>query len=192
MSDGWRCFIAVPVTAQLRASLAADIARLRRTFPGLDDDWRWVEPAQWHVTLAFLGDTSPGAIDGLVTAIGRVSAVNRSFELATEGIGVFPSPRAARVLWHGIVDPGERLAGLAADVRRELGLDPAPFSPHVTVGRSRHRHGAEVNGLLRQANLAAGALRVDRAVLYRSHRGSGPARYEVLAESRFAAGPLQP
>jgi RNA 2',3'-cyclic 3'-phosphodiesterase len=188
MSDAWRCFVAVPVTDQLRATLAADVDRLRQAHPGLDSDWRWVSPAEWHVTLAFLGDTEPGDVSRLGELLQGVAESHHPFTLLTEGIGVFPSPRAARVLWHGVLDPDGQLAGLAGEVRRALGLDPATLSAHVTLGRSRHRHGAEVNGLLRAASVSSGRLQVDRAVLFRSHRTSGPASYEALAESRLGAG----
>ncbi len=187
MTDAWRCFVAVPVPERLRATLATDVARLRRIQPELDDDWHWVEPGQWHVTLAFLGDTDPAAVERLALALDRAAERHAPFIIPTGGIGVFPSPHAARVLWHGIGDPDGQLAGLGADLRQALGLDVAPLSAHLTFGRSRHRRGAEVNGLLRETHLTGGELRVDRAVLFRSHRDPRPARYEVLAESRLGA-----
>ena len=189
MTDAWRCFVGVPVPEQLRGSLTADVARLRRMQPKLDLDWRWVEPDQWHVTLAFLGDIEPASVAGLAAALDRVAETHAPFTIPTGGIGVFPSPRAARVLWHGILDPDGQLAGLGADLRQALGLDVAPLSAHLTVGRSWHRRGAEVNGLLREAHLAGGELRVDRAVLFRSHRDQRPAHYEVLAESLLGTRP---
>jgi 2'-5' RNA ligase len=192
MTDDWRCFVGVPVPEQLRGSLAADVARLRRMRPELDDDWRWLDPSQWHVTLAFLGDTEPASIERLALALDRAAESHAPFIIPTAGIGVFPSPRAARVLWHGILDPDGRLAGLGADLRQALGLDVAPLSAHLTFGRSRHRRGAEVNGLLREAHLAGGEMRVDRAVLFRSHRDQRPAHYEVLAESLLGTRPAGP
>ena len=57
---------------------------------------------------------------------------------ATGGLGAFPSPGSARVLWYGVADPDGRLAALAGDLTGALGLDGrGPFRPHVTLARAR-------------------------------------------------------
>jgi 2'-5' RNA ligase len=140
------------------------------------------------VTLAFLGETDPSAIDALTGAIEAVAAPREAFSLPTGQLGVFPSPRAARVLWYGVQDPDGSLAAAADDLRQALGLEATTVHPHVTVARARHRHGAVADMLLDGAEMPSGTLAVDRVRLYRSHVGAGPARYEVVAESRLGEG----
>ncbi len=188
MSETWRCFVAVPLDDALRSSLAAAIGALRAAHREMDARWRWSDPAFWHVTLVFLGAIRPTSRSDLEAALELVVRASRTFWVPTGGMGAFPSPRAARVLWYGVNDSEGHLRRLADELRRKTAVRAeGPFHPHVTLGRARHRHGSQVSDLLRDARLPRGRLRVDRAVLYRSHLGGGPARYETIAESPLAS-----
>lgn len=189
MNGVWRCFVAVPLDGGLRRDLQRACERLREAHPALDDSWRWTAPGEWHVTLAFLGETDPAGVARLSGAIDAVAAPRDVFTLPTGELGVFPSPRAARVLWYGVQDPDGSLALAIEELRDALGLDPAPVRPHVTIARARHRHGAVADALLDGPPMPEGRLTVERVRLYRSHVGAGPARYEVVAESVLGAGP---
>jgi 2'-5' RNA ligase len=67
-----------------------------------------------------------------------------------------------------IIEEAAQAAGLSPEDR--------PFHPHVTL--SRIRPPVDVRGLLDED--FALSWRCDRVVLYRSHLGRGPARYEAL------------
>ena len=180
MND-WRCFVAVPIGDQLRAALSSAVDVLRGA-PGAED-LRWTDPSGWHATLAFLGRTDPDRVPSLADALTEVAGRFTSFTLRTGGIGGFPSPPAARVVWYGIEDPDGRLAGVASAVREAVGLDDdQPFRPHLTLARARGDGRARIDPAM---HAPTGALRVDELVLYRSLLGGGPARYEPLAIARL-------
>jgi 2'-5' RNA ligase len=188
--DTVRCFVAVPLEDTLRESLAAAITVLREAQPDAADQLRWTEPDGWHLTLAFMGEVERAAIDEMAGQLDAVAAGSGSLVLATGAIGAFPSPRLARVLWYGVKDPDRRLRALAMSVRAALRPeDPGPFRPHVTLARSRHRHGSPVTDLVALARVPDGELVVDRLVLYQSRLSSGPARYEVLHTAPLAEAP---
>jgi 2'-5' RNA ligase len=178
----WRCFWAVPLPPALRSALAQFVAALRHS-PSVDDGWRFSDPESWHLTLAFLGAVEPDAVDAMVERVAAASQHHLPFEATAAGLGGFPEEGRARVLWYG-VDANGALADLARDVRAATGVDDVqPWQPHVTLGRSRNRHGAN---LPRSIAPPTGGISVNEVVLYRSHLGQGPARYLPLA--RLALG----
>jgi 2'-5' RNA ligase len=179
----WRLFVAVPFGDELRAQLAQAVEGWRRDPRA--ERMSWTDPAGWHVTLAFLGATEPARVPQIAPALARATDGLPPFTLATGGIGGFPSARRARVAWYGVADPQGRLRSLAAAVHRELRLDAgARFRGHLTLARARGGRFAEVDlgGWLRPEDAPTGDLAVERIILYRSHMGRGPARYEALAE----------
>lgn len=180
----WRCFVAVPISDRLRSDLSSAVDALRAD-PELDAAWRWTDAAGWHLTLAFLGPTDPARVPRLAEALaGAVDGLD-PFSLRTGGLGVFPSRRAARVLWYGVDDDAGRLRVAARVVRTALGLDGADrFRPHLTLARAREARGADAAAVAALES-PSGEIEVNRAVLYRSHLGHGPARYEALAEARL-------
>jgi 2'-5' RNA ligase len=111
---------------------------------------RWTAPESVHLTLQFLGDVAPGDIASITDALRGVCATRSPFELALEGLGVFPNPRRPRVVWVGIVEASgalNALQGAVADVLAPLGFPPEdrPFAPHLTVGRvAREAAGADL------------------------------------------------
>jgi 2'-5' RNA ligase len=192
VTDSWRCFVAVPLPAILRAGLRETITGWRNESQA--PDLRWTAPEGWHLTLAFLGDTDPGTVprllDGLRAAVGDGTA----WTAATGSLGTFPGPRRARVLWYGVEDPDGRLAALAEAVRSAL--EPmAPslraasaFRAHVTLARARDPRGSDLAAWITGRRAPAGSVPIGTVVLYRSHLGGGhPARYEALGSALLKA-----
>lgn len=183
----WRCFVAVPLDDALRSALDRTLRDLRGR-PGAEA-WRWTDAEAWHVTLAFLGATDAAAVPRLVTDLRRVAGGFAPLDLEAGGLGAFPSRGRARVLWFGIADPRGELRRLARAVADACGLpDDGRFRGHVTLARAREREGVDAAGLL-GAEAPEGRLPVERIVLYRSHLGRGPARYEALAAMPIGGKP---
>jgi 2'-5' RNA ligase len=95
---------------------------------------RTSNPAQWHVTLAFLGDVP--AAEPLYDGLAAVAAAHEPFSLRLAGGGRF----GRRATWAGIGGDAARLHALAEHVQdacRAAGvaLDDRPYRPHLTVGR---------------------------------------------------------
>jgi 2'-5' RNA ligase len=92
-----------------------------------------------HLTLKFLGDISPANLERLAGLLTTEAAVHAPFSFAVSGIGAFPNPRRARVIWIGLEAPPalaalQHIVEAAAD---RLGYPPEErsFSPHLTIGR---------------------------------------------------------
>jgi 2'-5' RNA ligase len=179
--ETWRCFVAVPTPPALRDVLATAIAGWRGE-PGAPN-LRWTDPEGWHVTLAFLGAADPAAVPGIGAQLAALAGRVDPFVVSTGATGAFPRSGAAQSVWLGIADPDRRLAGLAewvqaavlpVDRRRRL-------RAHLTLGRSRARRGEPLGPWIASRAFPATPVPVAELVLYRSHLGRGPARYEVLA-----------
>ena len=180
MSGAWRCFVSVPIGEDLRRDLASALEAWRPR-PDLVQ-LRWSDPASWHLTLAFLGDSIPThrCAGRRAGSGGRATSPVRS---AHRWPGGFPSGGRARVAWYGIEDREGSLRRLADDVGRAVDLEPdRPFSAHVTLGRSR-AGGLDLRAWIRDGRAPHGSLDVDRVELLRSHVGRGPAHYEALASA---------
>lgn len=173
--ETWRCFVAVPLGDDLRRDLAATVAEWRAH--ASNPDLRWTDPAGWHVTLRFLGGVDPDSIPGLVDELRLTTADLVRFEVEGGGLGTFPNAAHARSVWYAIADPDDRLTALATAV----GTEDQPFRPHVTLGRPRDRGGAWLTEWMAGRTVPGSVIVVERIELMRSHLGSGPARYEVLA-----------
>ncbi|WP_190130080.1 RNA 2',3'-cyclic phosphodiesterase [Streptomyces mashuensis] len=134
-----RLFVAVTPTAAAVAELAAAVRDVRR-LPGADR-LRWADPASWHFTLAFLGETDEALLPGLGERLGRAAHRHPAHELCLAGGGRFGD----RVLWVGAGGDVETLQALAASVvagcrRAGAELDTTrAFHPHLTLARATGR-----------------------------------------------------
>jgi len=185
MSDRWRCFVAVPIGDSLRTELAHAVAKWRDdpVLSGL----RWSDPDAWHVTLAFLGWIGPAEVERIVSALRAVAEGDAPTSVSTGGIGAFPSPGRARVLWYGIEDVAGALASLADGLHRALALDASQaFRAHLTLARAR-RDPVNLRDAMDGLVAPTGTLAVEEIRLMRSHLGGGPPRYETLESVRLGA-----
>lgn len=168
-----RVFVAAPLPPDVRFALNERIAEL--SIPG-----RVAPPENWHVTLRFLDTIDQVTYERFLSELERVRETF-SFPASLHGFGAFPNPRKATVFWAGIGRGAGDLALLnevAEDAAIASGLLPEerPFHPHLTLARIRPP--VDLRDLVdEELDLS---WRCDRVVVYRSHLGRGPARYEPL------------
>jgi 2'-5' RNA ligase len=184
IDEGWRCFVGVPIGEPLDGELRTSLAALQAAASAEVDDLRWIDPQEWHLTLAFMGPTPEAELPRLIEALSEVAANHAPFAIPTGGLGAFPSRREVRILWYGLADRSRRLAELAIAVRIAVDCETAsPFRAHLTLARARGDRGVAVPSATWKVPMPAGQLAVEELVLYRSHLGTGPARYEILASA---------
>jgi 2'-5' RNA ligase len=185
MMDGGnvaRLFVGIPVSDGLRAALARHLAAaVGERLPG-----RAVPPANWHLTLRFLGAMDAERHRRVVDALACIDPPP-SFDLSFGSLGAFPRAGRAKVLWIGTGEGADALRALAASVeaaavRAGFAPEPKPFSPHLTL--SRIHPPADVRPLVDGTAPFGGRMCVDAFVLFQSHLGGGAPRYEPL--QRFA------
>lgn len=98
-----RLFVAIVPPSAALAELAAAVAPLRAARPEL----RWTGPADWHLTLAFLGEVADRVLPDLSVRLERAARRHPVTELAVHGAGAFPRPSRASVLWAAIAQPAD-------------------------------------------------------------------------------------
>ena len=133
-----RAFVAVDATSNEIANLQKEM------ISGLNArDIKPVNPDNFHFTLIFLGEVGEQQVASVVEKLGEIRF--EPFSITYTGVGAFPSPGNARVVWVGIDEEGAaKLAALARKVlakMSEVGFRPdKPFSPHLTIFRAKNKH----------------------------------------------------
>ncbi|MDD4889344.1 MAG: RNA 2',3'-cyclic phosphodiesterase [Phycisphaerae bacterium] len=131
-----RLFIALELDHAGKRAVGKLIDRIGRP-PG---KFRFVTPAQMHLTLNFLGSLPAERASEISDAMIRAAATVQPFEFALAGFGGFPDLRSPRVLWVGLNEPAGALLRLQSALTRELaalGFRPEgrAFTPHITLAR---------------------------------------------------------
>ncbi len=134
-----RLFYAVELPEAVRDVLGR--LRPRAGTPG-ESEYRWVDPAQMHLTLAFLGEQPADRLPLLLDLGGRAAQAARAAVLSLGEAGSFGSRRAPRVLWVGLAGDVGALTRLQNDLDARLRaegfqIEDRPFAPHVTLARRR-------------------------------------------------------
>ena len=169
-----RTFIAVDVAAEIRQNAGRLIDRLAAA---IDEPYKWVEPANMHLTLNFLGDVPESDVPSVCRQAESAVAGSRSFGLEIAGLGAFPELPRPRVLWLGLSEGAEELISLQHRVTQSLeslGFPPDrnEYRPHLTLGR-RQRRGSfgpdAQQPLLPFREYRAGGCLVPEVVVYASY-----------------------
>ncbi len=132
-----RAFIALEIPATIQDAIQQQTADLRRA--ANSSLVRWVPVGNLHLTLKFLGDISSSNLQFVTQMLTREASQHPGFNLQVGGLGSFPNPRRARVIWIGVHAPTglETLQHGIESAAARLGYeaDERPFSPHLTIGR---------------------------------------------------------
>lgn len=161
-----RLFVALQPAPAFREALA----QLQRSLRAAGVEGRYLEAANLHLTLAFIGEW-PDDVTSLLPA------VETPFAITLTHIGLFPR---AKVLWAGVA-PCDALSALAARVRQGLRaaaipFDPQDFNPHITLIRKPVLPGED----LPEISIPPVSMAVGEVCLYRSERGENGMQYTVI------------
>ena len=176
-----RLFVALSLPDDVMDALA----RLQTGMRGA----RWIPQQNYHLTLAFIGETDRHGLNDIASALASVSAP--AFDLRLRDCGFF-GDKKPRALWAGVA-ANPHLAHLQAKVetaqkRAGFPLEKRKFTPHVTLA---YLHGATpesaagfcaANGLF-----SAGPFPLREFHLFESHLGSEAAHYEIIASYALPA-----
>ncbi len=156
---------------------------------------KWVDQDKLHITLHFLGDTSPE----LVSATGKILEETvpgfTSPEVVFRGLGLFRSIRDPRVLWIGM-DPDRILQDLKSMLDRKLDGVGFPagerkFSPHLTLARIKYIKDRDLlEGLIEEyRDCFYQKSRMEKLIYYESILRSGGPEYHPLKIVHFKYAP---
>lgn len=174
-----RLFVGISLAPETRNALEGFVSRIHKEAPGL----RWSLPAQWHVTLQFLGETQEAQYSCIVRQLRAIRARAATITLAEPGFF-----ERAKV-FHIEVDRSKTLLALQDQTVKALlpcGFEPEarPYTPHITL--ARHKSGSlatEFKQLQQmialQSSTAFPSFTAAEFLLYQSITEQSGSRYEV-------------
>jgi 2'-5' RNA ligase len=137
-NDEIRAFVAIPLPQRVIDYLTELINDLKQRFPS--DSLKWVQPANIHLTLKFLGNISKSSINYLVDKI-KSDQQFIPFELTINKLGAFPSIYKPQIIWVGttthptLLDLNRHIQNSTSLIENEN--KNQKFSPHLTIARLR-------------------------------------------------------
>lgn len=169
-----RLFTGLEVPPEAAMALAGLSGGLRKA--------RWIDSANYHVTLRFIGDIDGFIADEIAENLARIE--RPPFALRIAGLGAFGGRKPHALV--AVVDPDPALLDLYADHERAVqraGLVPEgrKYAPHVTLARLRGVNAAETADWLamRGATFRPLAFPVSRFVLFSARASTGGGPYVV-------------
>lgn len=137
-------FVAVvPSGLEQNSDLKVLLGKMKRTLRERGHDARWAAADLWHVTLLFLGDLSKEELDKAQAALSTWDPPVEVPELQLSGVGAFPEPTSARVLWLGVQRSQALMAfreSLFGHFKESVPVAEGEreFVPHLTLARLRN------------------------------------------------------
>ena len=176
-ADPRRVFFGVALPDETRSLLGGVLSSvMAEGIPG-----RATPPANWHLTLRFVGRASAVERERMLHTLSEASLPG-PFRVTLGSLGAFPHRRRATVLWVGASGSSAlgELAAACEEAAVSAGFAPEdrPFHAHVTLARMRPPH--DVAELVARAEQFRVPLRVGTVTLFQSHLGPGGARYEAI------------
>jgi 2'-5' RNA ligase len=197
-----RLFVAISPPEQIKSEIEKTQRKLRAALPG--NFIRWTKPAQFHLTLKFLGNVVESRVAELVEAVRDACFRFAPLQLRAEHVGFFQGARAPRVLWVGVRDEKNLLGKLQECVETKVknftenagsagcappGASPArreqKFTGHITLARIQRANRRETETVAAEVSTIAdqffGEWRANSVELIRSELFAGGSRYSTVA-----------
>jgi 2'-5' RNA ligase len=161
------------------------LSSLRGGLPGA----RWIDPANYHVTLRFIGDIDERTAHEIASALALVR--RRPVDVTVRELSSFGGRKPRAVV--ALVAPSQALLDLQAEIERQVrraGIEPEgrKFTPHVTLARLREATSRDVADYLAvRGYFPAQIFTASRFVLFSSRASVGGGPYVV--EDTYALAP---
>jgi 2'-5' RNA ligase len=185
MTDTVRSFVAVPLPGEIQSRIFAAAQELARELP----DVKWSRKVEnLHITVKFLGQVDEAKLTAFADGLAQALVPVPRFRLELRGVGAFPSPRKANVVWAGVEDVTRGLASVAEVVEgvgERLGFarEQRTFTGHVTVGRAKGRGVDARRALDAFAARDFGGTTVEAVHVYESRLGGEGSTYVLRSRA---------
>ena len=169
---------------EISPDIAAELALYRGGLSGA----RWIDPANHHITLRFIGDVD----HGIARDVASILAEDRPrapFRVTIDALSTFGGGRPRALLAR--VAPTPELTKLQADqerLMRRVGLEPESrkYTPHVTLARLRDASPGDVAAFIAmRGHFPKLSFTAERFVLYSARDSVGGGPYLVEAAYPF-------
>ncbi len=187
-----RLFVAVPLPESTVHHVYRRLQELAPLVPAV----KWVDPANMHFTLAFLGRRPETELDLLKQVLDHASQQQPALTYQLGGMGFFPTTQRPHIIWIGVGQGCRAFEALGSSVQKALrsagfALEERPFVPHLTVGRIKQGQGLpQAKRLQAQWQDLPEKLIVDKLHLMHSQLTSDGAVYTVRHEVYLSNGRL--
>jgi 2'-5' RNA ligase len=164
---------------EIPADLATELSMLRGGLSGA----RWIDTANFHLTLRFIGDIDSRTAGDVASVLEKVRF--KPFKVMLDEVATFGGERPRAIVVKAKSVPA--LMDLQAEqerLMRRIGIPPEArkFTPHVTLARLRGASPIAVAGYLAmQGAFFARSFEASRFVLYSSRASTGGGPYIVEA-----------
>jgi len=174
-----RCFIAIKIPDKIKSEIDTYLAKLQKS--NSDQDIKWVNINNMHLTLQFIGEISANKIGELSKALENIKS--NYFQISfKKNISFFPNNFNPKIIKISLNDREENLQRLNSMIRQQLNklgikYDKKPFSAHLTLGRIKY-----LNSKFKTINLIRlSELKVEKFYLFCSELTSNGPIYTQLA-----------
>ncbi|MFO8055518.1 MAG: RNA 2',3'-cyclic phosphodiesterase [Bacteroidales bacterium] len=133
-----RIFTAIP--AERSKALTDFVGSLKKIAPY--PQVKWVDPAQYHITLQFMGDIEQTQLPAIFSSLEKVAAQTSPFGFTITSPGIFKDRKNfIRVIWAGI-EPASPFFKLHELIKSSLSnagfsINQSSFKAHLTLGRAK-------------------------------------------------------
>ena len=184
-----RLFVGIELDEAVRAAAATAAlelrARLDTRAPGFTA--RWIDRANLHITLWFIGEVADERLVQISDTLRRPFEV-APFSLALTGCSAFPPSGAPRVLWIGTTKGTEAMRELYDRIEDRLvrlgfAAERRPYTPHLTIARVKdpgRASGRVIRDAITAVPASCGESAVNAVTLFRSRLSPRGAAYEPL------------
>lgn len=185
--DNLRTFVAIDI--KVEHSLKSKWEELKLLLR--NDTVKWVDERTIHLTLFFLGETTPLQVKEVTRELEIALKDTQTFLIQITGLGLFGNPSNPKVIWAGIAESKPlQLLKEKLDIallRQGFEDTQSKFSPHLTLGRIKHIKSTNVLNSLIKSNKSFHFYDVEvaRVIFYQSIlTPSGPI-YKPLKEIKL-------
>ncbi|MEW6482959.1 MAG: RNA 2',3'-cyclic phosphodiesterase [bacterium] len=130
-----RLFIAIELEERIKDAISLAIKEIKIPLKP-----KWVNPANCHITLKFLGEVEKERLSKILDVLKDEALKHKPFTISFGSIGAFPREDYPRVIWIGIekgFDSLSLIANSLEDSLFKIGFpkEKRPFSAHLTLAR---------------------------------------------------------
>lgn len=167
-----RLFLGLELPEEIKTHIATSIAPIQSTPKG------WENPADYHLTLLFIGEASPAECTDIIHRMQDIPT--ESFTITLGGLKFFNR----RVLYLEIL-PSPSLTRLKEQIENKfsewLKPDRKEFIPHITIKRWQRYEYDQLHQGIEHNKIESKTFEVKRLALFKSEKDNQGQKYHVIS-----------